>query len=81
MTYIPAEMEYGAPIVEPERTHTISDLKAKIFLGKLDEKRLRTILADAPPFRVKMQAKFDLNKLLRDSKSYSDELARLLANE
>jgi hypothetical protein len=67
--------------VEPACTLAIRNLRAQTFLGKMEEKRLRTILADAPIFKVKMQAQFDLNKLLRNFKAHSDEPARLVAKE
>jgi hypothetical protein len=68
-------------MVEPAHTLAISNLRAQIFLGKMEEKRLRTILADAPIFKVKLQTQFDLNRLRRNAQTQSDELARLLAKE
>jgi hypothetical protein len=67
--------------MEPDRTLAISSLRAQVFLGKLEERKLRTILADASSFKVKMKTQFDLNALLRHSKAQSDKLARLLAME
>jgi hypothetical protein len=65
--------------VEPVRSLAISNLRAQIFLGKMEEKRLRTILADGPIFKVKMQTRFDLDRLLTKSKTQSAELATLEA--
>jgi hypothetical protein len=65
--------------METRSTLSMSNLRAQIFLGKMEEKRLRAILTEAPIFKVKMQTRFDLEKLLRKSKAQSEELAILEA--
>jgi hypothetical protein len=62
--------------MEPKEL-TVSTLHGLIFLGNQEEKKLRSILANDPPFRVRMQAKFDLEKVLRRRVQQSEELARL----
>jgi hypothetical protein len=63
--------------MEPVQELAISTLRTLLFLGNQEEKKLKTILSDDPAFRVKMQTRTDLERLLRNGKIQSDELARL----
>ena len=65
--------------MESTNAHDVSNLKSLLFLGKVEEKRLRAVLADHPEFRLKMQTRFDLEGLLRKTKVQSEELEKLLA--
>jgi hypothetical protein len=67
--------------MEQQRNRTIAALQSLIFLGRGEEKRLRAILADAPKFMVKMQARADLEKLVRIAKAQSVELEKLRAEQ
>jgi hypothetical protein len=67
--------------METDRTHAIAALHSLVFLGRGEERRLRAILADAPQFMVKMQARADLEKIVRIIKAQSEELERLRAGE
>ena len=67
--------------METHPTRRIANLQALVFLGRIEEKRLRAILADAPKFMVKMQARADLEKIVRMAKAQSEELETLRAGE
>jgi hypothetical protein len=67
--------------MEPHRTRVIAALQSLIFLGRDEEKRLRAILADTPKFMLKMQARADLEKIIRLTKARSEELEKLRAGE
>jgi hypothetical protein len=62
--------------MESHRTRAAA-LQSLIFLGRGEERRLRAILADAPKFMVKMQARADLEKIVRTTKAQLEELERL----
>jgi hypothetical protein len=64
--------------METDRTRAIA-LHSLIFLGRGEERRLRAILADDPKFIVKMQARADLEKVVRIIKAQSQELESLRA--
>lgn len=65
--------------MEPARESAISALRALLLFGDHEEKKLRAILADDPPFRVKMQTQTALEKILRNQRIQSDKLASLEA--
>jgi hypothetical protein len=67
--------------MEPPRTRAIAVLQSLIFLGRGEERRLRAILAEAPKFMVKMQARADLEKIVRIVRTQSEELEKLRAAE
>ena len=67
--------------MEPGRILAISTLRALIVLQGNEEKRLRSVLADIPTFKVKMQARFDLERLVRKKNAQVDELANLEAGQ
>jgi hypothetical protein len=66
--------------METDRTRAIA-LHSLIFLGRGEERRLRAVLADDPKFMVKMQARADLEKIVRIIKAQSAELEQLRAGE
>jgi hypothetical protein len=51
-----------------------------IDLHQNEEKRLRSVLAGYPTTHVRVQAEFDLERLLRTKNAQSDELTRLEAD-
>ena len=66
--------------MESHRTRA-AVLQSLIFLGRGEERRLRAILTDAPKFMVKMQARADLEKIVRMTKAQLEELEKLRAGE
>jgi hypothetical protein len=67
--------------MESHSTRTIATLQSLIFLGRGEERRLRAILADAPKFMLKMQARADLEKVVRTTKAQLEELEKLRTGE
>jgi hypothetical protein len=65
--------------MESTSTPAISSLQSLLFLARVEEKRLRTILATNPAFRLKMQTQVDLENLLRRTSVQSEELEKLRA--
>jgi hypothetical protein len=63
--------------MEPTLAHAISTLLSLVFLGRFEEKRLRRILACDPAFKLKMQTRFDLERVLTKTKAQSQELEKL----
>jgi hypothetical protein len=66
--------------METDGTRAIA-LHSLIFLGRGEERRLRAILADDPKFMVKMQARADLEKIVRIRKVQTEELEGIRAGE
>jgi len=64
--------------MEP-RVLAIATLRTMIDLHRNEEKKLRSILAGYLSTHVRVQAEFDLERLLRTKNSQSDELTRLEA--
>jgi len=67
--------------METHPTRRIATLQALVFLGRIEEKRLGAILTDAPQFMVKMQARTDLDNIVRTTKAQSEELEILRAGK
>jgi hypothetical protein len=67
--------------METGRILAISTLRTLIVLHQNEEKRIRAVLADIPTFKVKMQARFDLERLVREKNAQVDELAKLEAGQ
>ena len=67
--------------MEPARIPAVATLRTLIALHQNEEKRLLAVLADAVPMEVRLMALFDLDKLHRQIKTQSEELARLEVEE
>jgi len=67
--------------METHPTRRIAALQALVFLGRIEEKRLRAILADAPKFMTRMRARADLENIVRMTKGQSEELETLRAGQ
>lgn len=65
--------------MDQARQYAITNLRALLFLSEREEERLRLILEDDPPFRFKMRTRTDLERVIRNRKNQSDELANLEA--
>ena len=52
-------------MVVSDRNISIANLRTLIERHKIDEQRLRTILGNDPTFKVKLQTRFDLDKLVK----------------
>jgi hypothetical protein len=63
----------------PHPSPRVATLQTLVFLGRIEEKRLRAILADAPKFMVKMKTRAHLENVVRITKAQSEELEILLA--
>ena len=63
----------------PAHTLAASTLQTLLFLGRIEEKRPRGILADGPKFMVKMKTQSELEKVLKRIKVQFEELERLHA--
>ena len=72
-----AEKVYCSLILVPDRTIAIANLRTLIGQHRFEEERLRTILANDPTFKDKLQARFDLEKIVKRREFQSDELERL----
>ena len=65
--------------MEPAGTLAISTLRTQIGLHQMEEKSLRTLLANPGSPPIRMKAELDLERLLRRMKALSAELAKLEA--
>jgi hypothetical protein len=65
--------------MEQVRTLAIATLRTLIGLHRMEEKRLRTVLANPRSPQIRMQAEFDLERVLKRIQRDEVELARLEA--
>jgi hypothetical protein len=65
--------------MEPANKLAIATLRTLIRLHQNEEKRLRALLTDSASSSARIQAEFDLERLLRQMKAQLDELAKLEA--
>jgi hypothetical protein len=67
--------------MEAARSLSIASLRMMIGSQHFEEERLRTILGGNPPRAIRIQAEFDLERLVRTRNNQSDEIVRLEAME
>jgi len=67
--------------VDPSRTLAVSALQTLLFLGRVEEKRLRAILADSPRFLIEMRTRSELERLVKRIRVQSEEFEKLQAED
>ena len=64
-------------VMESDLKHAIATLRAAIMLNQIQEKKLRTIIACSQVTERRMQAQFDMNRLIELVRTDIAELERL----